>query len=167
MARKNGKAQAAVETTALAANDAPRPIAALGNGPSLTTARVDEIEGDRVTITIRGRAFVALRDETLHPAVLRGAQRRGERVLVERGDAGEWLVIGALRTQPTPGIDVGEEFTIEAERVTLKARAEISLAADRASLVLRAEGEIESRAPRILSRAEGLHKITGRTLKLN
>ena len=167
MARKNGKAQAAVDTGVRVANDAPRPVAALGMGPSLTTARIDDIDGDRVGITVRGRAFVARRDETLHPAVLRGAQQRGERVLVERGDAGDWLVIGALRTQPTPGIDVAEEFTIEAERVTLKGHTEITLAAESASVVVRAEGEIESQAPRILSRAEGLHKITGRTLKLN
>lgn len=167
MARKNGKAQAAIEPKVRAANDALRPVASLGGSPGLATARVDEIDGDRVRVTMRGRAFSAVRDETLHPTVLRGAQQRGERVLVERGDAGEWLVIGVLRTQPTPGIDVGEAFTIEADTVTVKGHTEVTLAAESASVTVRAEGEIESQAPRILTRAEGLHKITGRTLKLN
>jgi hypothetical protein len=147
-----------------AANDAPP---AVSMGPSLATARVEEIEGDRVRISVRGASISALRDETLHPAVLEGAQRRGERVLVERGEDGVWLVIGALRTQPTPGIDAAREFTIEAERVTVRGHAEVRIAAETASVVVRAEGEIESQAPRIVSQADGLHKITGRTLTLN
>ena len=166
MSRKSGRAQAAaIKTRVSAANGAP--LASLVSGPSLTTARIEEIDGDRVRVSISGQSVLTLRDEAVHPAVLRGAQRRGERVFVERRDDGAWVVIGALRTQPTPGIDVGEEFTIEAEKITVKGHSEVTLAAETASVAVRAEGEIESQAPRILSRAEGLHKITGRTLKLN
>jgi len=111
---------------------------------------------------------VALRDESVHVAVLETAARSGERVLVERGEDGVWTVIGALRTQPTPGVDLAEEYTIEAERLKLKAHGEIAIVAANTSVVLRGdEGEIESHAPRIVSRADGLHTITGRTLKLN
>lgn len=143
-------------------------LAALVNGPSLTTARIESVDKEHVHISVAGQSMLALRDECVHPAVLRGAAQRGERVLVECNAEGLWVVIGALRTQPTPGIDVVEEYTIEAERVKVRAHEEVSIAAEATSVVLRGEeGEIESHAPRIVSRADGLHQITGRALRLN
>ena len=187
MSRKTGKGRAeAIGSAVRAANhgaastrrkDAPArrvetaeqrgQVASLVNGPALATARVEGVEGERVRITIGRNTVLALRDEAVHPAVLEGARKRGERVIVERDPDGVWVVLGALRTQPTPGIDVVEEFTIEADRVSVKAHAEITLEADTACVAVRAEGEIESHAPRIVSRAEDLHKITGRALRLN
>lgn len=182
-AQKGGKARGEGESTATrkrasagAKKGAPKTrakagqpaLATLVSGPSIATARVESVEGDRVRISLAGLAVVALRDECVHPAVLQGAARRGERVLVERNLEGVWVVLGALRTQPTPGIDVAEEYTIEAERVKVKAHGEVVIAAETTSVVLRGdEGEIESRAPRIVSHADGLHQITGRTLRLN
>jgi len=145
-----------------------RTLTAIVAGPTLATARVDGVDGEHVRIVIGRQPVVALRDESLHPAVLRTAAKRGERVLVERGEDGVWTVIGALRTQPTPGIDVAESYTIEAERVTVRAHEDVTLVAEGTSVVLRGgEGEIESHAPRIVSRADGVHRIAGRELKLN
>ena len=76
-------------------------------------------------------------------------------------------VLGALRAQPTPGIDIGETYAIKAKRVSLEAEEEVSLAAQTAALVLRAAGEVETYADRIVSRAESVHKIIGRILRLN
>jgi hypothetical protein len=175
VSRRTGKGRAGAEaigrvSRAANANSGPEArasVASLVNGPSLATARIQGVEGDRVRISIGRQTVLALRDESLHPAVLKGAQERGERVLVERDPEGVWVVLGALRTQPTPGIDVVPEFTIEADRVIVKGHAEVTIAAEEACVAVRAEGEIESHAPRIVSRAEGLHKITGRMLRLN
>jgi hypothetical protein len=130
-------------------------------------AGVDAIDGDRVTLRMGADVVEAKRDAGLHPAVLEGARARGERVLVERDAEGRWLVLGGLRTQPTPGIDVVDEYTIEAGRVLIRGREEIALVAHAAGLVVRALGEVETYAERILSRADGVHKIVGRMLRLN
>jgi hypothetical protein len=138
----------------------PPPVAV----PALATARID---GERIRLAIGSQVVLATRDPGLHPAVLAGAAARGERVLAERDDAGKWTVVGALRTQPTPGLEPAAEYTIEADRVTIKAKQEISLVAEVAGIAVRAAGEVESYAERIVSRAEGLHKIVGRILRLN
>lgn len=157
MAQKVGKKESAAHA-----------LVKLATGPMLATARVNEVKEDRVMIVIGKQAVTALRDEAMHPSVLKTVMRTGERVLVERSEDGVWTVIGALRTQPTPGVDFAEEYLIEAERVTVKAHGEVAIVAAMTSVVLRGDdGEIESHAPRIVSRADGLHTITGRTLKLN
>lgn len=145
---------------------APFPMPALA-APSLCTGRVDGVEGQRIRLAIGGKIVMATRDPGLHPAVLASAQARGERVLVERGEDGNWTVVGALRTQPTPGLEAAEEYTIEADRVTIRGKREVSLVAEAAGLAVRAAGEVEAYAERIVSRAEGLHKIVGRILKIN
>jgi hypothetical protein len=133
----------------------------------MATARIEAIDGDRLRISVGGHRVAAERDPAVHPAVLAGALGRGERVLVERDAGGAWIVVGALRTQPTPGIDVADAYTIEAGRVTIRAEHEVSLSAQAASLAVRALGEVETYAERIISRAEGVHKIVGRVLRLN
>jgi hypothetical protein len=83
------------------------------------------------------------------------------------------IIVGALRTQATPGIEQGERFDIKAGEVTIAATRvsidgdEVALNSKTARLVLRAAGEIESFAERIVSRASGVHKIVGRMLRLN
>ncbi len=106
-------------------------------------------------------------DPSVHPVVIEGARARRERVLVEEAEDGSLVVLGALRAQPTPGIDAAETYAIKAKRVSLEAEEELSLSARTAALVLRAIGEVETHAERIVSRAEGVHKIIGRMLRLN
>jgi hypothetical protein len=135
--------------------------------PGLFTARLKRATSGAAVLEHAGKELAASVDPSVHPQVLAGAALRGERVLVERSDDGELLVIGALRTQPTPGIDVADAYEIKAGRVAIEATGEISLAAQTAGLVIRAASEIETYADRIISRAEGVHKIIGRMLRLN
>jgi hypothetical protein len=135
--------------------------------PSLFTARIRSIRGGRVRVEAFGQTLEVERDLAVHAAVLDGALARGERVLVERIEEGRWLVVGALRTSPLPGLDGADEYVIEARRVIVQASEELSLSVKTASLVLRALGEVETYAERIISRAEGVHKIVGRMLRLN
>jgi hypothetical protein len=140
-------------------DDAPLPV--------LATARLRAIDGDRIAIELGGREREATRHPSVHPVVLAGALARDERVLVEVSEGGAAQIIGALRTQPTPGLDAADAYTIEADHIALRATSEVSLTAETAGLVLRAIGEIEGYAERIVSRAEGVHKIIGRVLRLN
>ncbi len=148
----------------VAAAASPPAVAEL---PGLATARVEAVEGDEVHLVVAGQQVIATRDPSVHVAVLTGARDRGERVLCERGAGGAWVVIGALKVAPIPGIDVADSYTIEADRVTIRSGGEITLSTVTAALVLRAAGEVETYAERIISRAEGVHKIIGRMLRLN
>lgn len=145
--------------------------------PVLGTALVTELCGDgRAILSVGGRPCEADIDASVHPVVIASAHRRQERVLVEsRGD--RHLVVGALRTQPVPGIDRADTYTIQADRLTLEAAevhvlaTEMNATGEHASagarIVLRAAGEIESFAERIVTRASGVHKLIGRMLRLN
>lgn len=135
--------------------------------PALGMARVVSLLADGfVELQIGGQLQHASVDATVHPAVLRTAFDRGEPVLVEQR-ATSLVVVGALRTQPTPGVDAMSVVTIEADRIELKAREDITLASGAAAIALRAIGEVETFADRIVSRAESVHKIIGRMLRLN
>lgn len=120
-----------------------------------------------------GAVVTAAMHPTLDLAVARTAARTGEPVVfVERG--GGAVIVGALRTRGTPGVDELDEVSIEARTISLKgARVEIdgseelSLRSQAAFVVLRAASEIESFADRIVTRAEGVHKLVGRMLRLN
>ncbi len=125
-------------------------------------------------------ALAAELDPGLDAAVAETALRTGEPVVVVDGPGGP-VVVGALRTRATPGIDRTEEVTIEATRLRLQAdqvelaggdvsiegSRELRLRTRTAYVVLRAVGEIESFADRIVTRAEGVHKLVGRMLRLN
>jgi len=160
-------AEAAEATPAAATVDQHNALQVLAMLPACGTARIHALEGDRIRLAIGGDIVDASRDPSVHPVVLQGALARGERVLAEHHTGEGWVVVGALRTQPSPGIDRAQEYTIEADRVHIRADSEIALTARASSLVLRAIGEVETYAERILSRAEGLHKIVGRMLRLN
>jgi hypothetical protein len=148
-----------------APESAPRPVPPLA--PALALVALSRVEEGRVIVEIGGAEVVAKLDASVHPAVIEGAARRKERVLAEIGPEGVPVVVGALRTRPTPGIDAAEEYRIEAGRVAIEAAEEVSLSARTASVVVKAIGEVETYAERILSRAEGVHKIIGRMLRLN
>lgn len=146
------------------------PQAASTAAPGIATARIhalDSVGGDTVQLAIGGQIVVARVDPSVHPTVLRGALARGERVLVERDEHGTWIILGALRTQPTPGIDAADAYTIEADTITIRGKREVSIVTEAAGLVVRALGEVETYADKIISRAEGVHKIVGRILRLN
>lgn len=138
------------------------PQAASTTVPSICTGRIHAIEGETIRLVVGGQIVVAAIDPSVHPVVLRGASERGERVLVERDERGAWLILGALRTQPTPGIDAADAYTIEADKITIRGRREVSIVTEAAGL-----GEVETNADKIISRAEGVHKIVGRILRLN
>lgn len=153
------------EVTAAQSND-PAPVpAAFG---ALALAFVCELRLPEVELSVGGTPVVGRAAPTLHPSVLETAKSRGEPVLVERQSNGAIVVVGALRTQPTPGVDAMEEIRLEANKIAIKGREEITLQTSGvAHIALRAVGEIESYAGRILSRAEEVHKIVGRMLRLN
>jgi hypothetical protein len=144
-----------------------QPVPGPAPRPALFTAEVHEVGVDGVVLGIGSQVMPAKLDPSVHPTVVEGACARRERVLVEEGEGGALVVIGALRTQPTPGVDAAESYAIKAKRISLEADEELSLTAQTAAVVLRAIGEVETYAERILSRAEGVHKIVGRMLRLN
>jgi hypothetical protein len=144
-----------------------KALSVLAAVPVCATARVDSIDGDQVRLAFGTEVVEAGRDPSVHPTVLAGALKRKERVLAEHRPAEGWVVVGALHTQPVPGIEAADEYTIEAGRVHIKGESEVALSARTASLVVRAIGEVETYADRILSRAEGVHRIVGRLLHLN
>jgi hypothetical protein len=142
------------------------PVSLPALKPTLLTAQVHEVTPERVVLAFGRTTADAKLDPAVNPTVIEGACRRGERVLVEENSEG-LVVIGALRTQPTPGIDEAESYAIKAKRIALEGSEELSLTAQTAAVVLRAVGEVETFAERIISRAEGVHKIVGRMLRLN
>lgn len=142
------------------------PLPAL---PTVGTARLVEVSGDgQARIQIGSREIDATLDAGLHPAVVRTALSRNERVLVERDpDTGAFVVIAALRTAPIPGVDEAEEFVIKAQRVRVETSGEFSVVAGAASFAVRAYGYVETLAEQITSRASSLHRVVGRVLHLN
>lgn len=163
------------------ANDGlPAPLAELGVSPQrdpiptpapslapLGLARLASVDADgKIEIRVSDRIVPATLDPTVHVAVIRTAEERGEPVLVEQRD-GSFFVVGALRTQPTPGVDKTTHVVIEAETIELKAKEEVLVTNGVAAIALRALGEVETYADRIVSRAETVHKIIGRMLRLN
>ncbi len=145
-----------------------RPAAPEGAFGNLGLAQVIDVRGEEIDVRMGSRTIVASKSATLHEAVLRTAMETGEPVLVERGEGGTVIVVGALRTKPTPGVDKTRDIRIEADRIEIHAKHELSLATSGlARIALRATGEIETYADRIVSRAEELHKIVGRMLRLN
>jgi hypothetical protein len=136
--------------------------------PTLAAVRCEAIDAAARKAVIRagGEVVEAVIDPAVSISVLRTAIARGERVIVEAQDAG-WVVIGALRTAATPGVDEGEEFRIQAGRVTIDAAHELSFVTGAASLVLRAYGHVETLADNITARASSMHKIIGRMIRLN
>ncbi|HTN86972.1 hypothetical protein [Sorangium sp. So ce1389] len=125
-----------------------------------------DAQGRAARLSLGGAEIEAALDEALSPSVLATALARGERLVVQREGEG-WVVLGALRTAPTPGVDEGDEFLIKARRVLVAAEHEFAIASGAASLVVRAQGFVETVAHDITARASGIHKIVGRIIRLN
>lgn len=150
-----------------AAQPSQGALSVLAAVPVCGTARIDHIDGDELGLAFGTEVVKASCDPSVHRDVLAGALERQERVLAEHRPGQGWVVVGALRTQPTPGIDAADQYRIEADQVTIHGRSEVAMTTRTASVVIRALGEVETYAERIISRAEGVHKIIGRILRLN
>ncbi|WP_437581425.1 hypothetical protein [Sorangium sp. So ce887] len=150
------------------ASDPPPASQAQSAAAGLMAARLVafDAEGRTARLSLGGSEIEAALDEALSPRVLATALVRRERVIVQR-EGGGWVVLGALRTAPTPGVDEGDEFLIKARRVIVAAEHELAIASGAASLVVRAQGLIETVAHDITARASGIHKIVGRIIRLN
>lgn len=171
MARPSRKTLAAVPSPArdvLPHDPQPSPTSV----PSLVAATALRLDSSsraghaEVVVRIGAAEVRAKLDASVHPSVVATAVARGERLIVQReGDA--WLVVGALRTSPTPGLEEADEYVIRAGRVRVNATHEFSAAAGSASIAVRAYGMVETVAEQITSRASAVHKIIGRMLHLN
>jgi hypothetical protein len=135
--------------------------------PGLAVARVVRSDEARVEIELAGARRVAAVDASVHPSVVDGARRRGEVVLVALDAGGAPTIVGALRTQPAPGLDAMDTIRLEARRIELVGGDEVQIRSGIAALAVRALGEVETYADRIVSRAEEVQKIIGRMLRLN
>jgi hypothetical protein len=134
--------------------------------PAMTAAKALFLEGDSVRIQVGSAVVLARLDPSVHPSVVATAVARGERVIAQREDEA-WVVLGVLRTSPTPGIEEADEYVIKAARVRVRAADEVTLASGTSSLAVRAYGAVETIAEQITSRASAVHKIVGRMLHLN
>ncbi len=146
------------------------PIASVAPTRGLDVAAVVSLDEDSRRAQLRlddGSTPQAELAPSLSPIVVRGAISRGEPLVVKETPAG-WVVLGALRTAPTPGLDKGDSYVIEARRVELRGDHEVALVSGRTTqIVLRAVGLVETIAQDISTRAAGVHKIIGRMLHLN
>jgi hypothetical protein len=161
---------AAVADPAGAPNAAPS--GASSAAPTLVTARVVSLDPPaRVAVLQLGHERVAAHlDEALEVAVVETALARGERLLVERvvAEGGARLVVlGALRTSATPGVDEISDLTLRASRLRLEAEHTLLLRSGEASTELRAHGRVETRAVEIVSRATETQRLVGRLVRLN
>lgn len=136
------------------ASSSPAPSAAKlaqAQLPALCLATVIQVDDESVELKI-GDEVVSAKLVHVHRAVMQTACERGEPVLVQRQPDGSYWVAGALRTQPTPGVDAIDEIALDAKRIHLRASEEITMeaaatrpgeASTTARLALRAAGEIE------------------------
>ncbi len=166
---ENEPAASAPEAASVHATAGPGALA-LGTVSSVDR---DGEPGWSLTRWSDGEVVSATLHATLDLAVARTAARTGEPVVFVEQD-GAALIVGALRTRGTPGVDELDEVAIEARTITLKGvrvaiegGEELTLRSQAAFVVLRAASEIESFADRIVTRAEGVHKLVGRMLRLN
>lgn len=143
----------------------PSPAPASG----MIAAVAEAFDEERRAVIVRigkNETVEASLDAALDPIVVRTAISRKER-LIAQWEGGSLVVLGALRTTPTPGVDAGDHFVIEARRVEVQAEHEFTVVTGNASFVMRAHGYIESFARDITTRASGVHKLIGRMLRLN
>lgn len=145
-----------------------RPAPSQQPAPSgLIAAELVALQGpDAVVLRVCGEAVRARVDAAVHRAVIEGAFARRERIVAQREDDG-WVVLGALRVAPTPGVDVADEYLIRARRVLIEADDDFRVVSGLATFAVRAYGYVETIAEQITSRATSIHKIVGRVLHLN
>jgi hypothetical protein len=138
--------------------------------PALETAgiaavRLISLGSESARVAFSGRDVDAAIEPAVDRRVLETALRRGERVIVQREGAG-WVVLGTLRTAPTPGVDEGD-FVIRAGRLRVVVDHAFEVVGGTASLILRASGRVETFAEEITARATGVQRLVARMLRLN
>lgn len=139
-----------------------RPIA--GALMAATPLAWDETTGT-VTLRAGGAERTARLAPSVSPIVVQTAVARGEFVVIV--EDGDWVVVGALRTSATPGVDRGEDYVIEAQRIELRADHRAAIVVGAAQIVVDAIDRVEVLAQDITSRARRVHKLVGRILNLN
>jgi hypothetical protein len=132
---------------------------------ALRVVGLDE-EARTATLAAGARTVDAALDDALDVAVVRGAIARGERLVVQR-EGGGLVVLGALRTAATPGLEPCDDVVIEANRLRVRAAHEVSIAAGTSAIALRAIGNLELLARNITARAEGVQRLFARLIELN
>lgn len=157
-AAKPARAEAKAKLAAVV----PMPV----RRPSLQAATLVAFESKGRARFADGEEVEVTAHASVDPVVLRGAAARQEIVVLQETDAG-FVVLGALRTRPTPGIDRADEYVIEADRVKVEASHAVALVAGAAEIAVRAVGFVETIARDITARAAGVHKIVGRMIHLN
>lgn len=150
----------------IAEASSPRASEPLGLVAVRLVAFDPDARSARIEVGGAGQVVDARLDEALSERVLATALASGERVVAQREGAA-WVVLGALRTAPTPGVDEGDEFVIKARRVLIAAEHEFSIVSGAASFAVRAYGFVETLAQDITTRASSVHKIVGRMIRLN
>jgi hypothetical protein len=129
-------------------------------------ARALNRENDLVALRIGAVELPATLHPSVDPVVVLRAIERRELVIAQQQDK-DWVVIGVLRTSATPGLDVGDEYVIEARRVTVRAEHELVLTSGLARFAIAAIGRIEGIARNITTRASAVNKVIGRVVQLN
>lgn len=156
----------AVEGEPLSARQPVQPSAQRSTGLVAVTAESFD-EARRTLVLHLGEGPVeASLDPSVEAAVVSTALRRRERLLAQEELTG-WVVVGALRTSATPGVDEGDEFFIKARRVAIVVAHEFNVVTGTASFAMRAIGHIETMAHDITTKAASVHKLVGRMIRLN
>ncbi len=132
----------------------------------LRALRLCSLDDETAVLGLGGRQVQANIDEGVDRAVLEGARSRGERVIAVH-EAGTWTVLGVLRTRATPGLEPGDDFTIEANRVKVIADHSFLVRSGPTSFSMRAQGFVETLAKDISTRATAVHKLIGRLVRIN
>jgi hypothetical protein len=134
---------------------------------SIQAAVAVAFEGERVRVRFgEDDEAMATLGKNVDRAVVETSVARGETLIVQESPNG-LLVLGALRTAATPGVDKGDEFVIEANRIKMVGAHQVSIVSGAAQLAVRAVGMVETIANDITTRAAGVHKLIGRMLHLN
>lgn len=148
------------------------PTSAVAPAPSVVSGLLAlqivsvDVEARRAELRLGSAVVGARLDDALHPGVVETAIARGERLIAQR-EGDEWVVLGALRTAPTPGVDKGDDYVIEARRISLRGDHEVAVVAGASSVVLRALGHLELLSRNITARAEGVQKLFAKIIQLN
>jgi hypothetical protein len=132
---------------------------------ALAVVHLDEASR-RATLLLGETEIEAALDPSVDAVVVVGAIARHERVIAQQ-EGGAWIVLGALRTSATPGIDPGDEYVIEARRVEVRGAHGVRVESGASRVTLHPYGHIETLAETITTHARGVQRIIGRLLRLN
>jgi hypothetical protein len=130
---------------------------------SLRSARVLHQERQRALVRFRGSPadVPALIAPEVDPELIGRAVKNGDSVLLECERGRPPLVVGVLQTR------IPRELVLDADKVRIEGREELTLVSGRAGVRLRKDGDLEMVATRISAASRGFFKLVGRMLRLN